>query len=305
MSTKDSDTTPRFLWSVVIPAHNCAELLRPCLQSVIGQLGNRSDAEIVVVDDGSSDHPELVVDEVAGTRVRVVRNESALGAVPNFNKCIGEASGSLIHILHGDDLVQPGFYEAQEAALNSDAVVMAFCRTQQIDDVGNPIALTRRYLPGGGVWAEASDYLASSNRIATPSVVLKARTYQEVGGFDETLPHAADWDMWARAAASGPVYFIDRVLAQYRIHGQNDTSKRVKTGANMSERYQALEHVLTYAPEQQHRGLRRRAAALGAAYAARQTVRQLKKREFKTAGVQAGWVLESLKRTVLPGDNDG
>ena len=285
-------------WSVVIPAHNCADLLVPCLQGVLGQLAPRDDAEVVVVDDGSRDDPAAVVERVGGGRVRLVRNETALGAVPNFNRCLGEARGDYIHLLHGDDVVLPGFYEAMDAALADPGVAAAFCRTQHVDQHGTPIALTRRYVPGGGVWTDALRKLASSNRIAAPSIVVKAATYAAVGGFDETLPHAADWDMWARAATAGEVVFVDRVLAQYRVHPGNDTSKRLRTGANMEERYRAMEHMLSHVPAADRRALRREGAALGAVYAARQAVRQVRRGDLRTAGVQARWVARSLRRVV-------
>lgn len=297
------NSTP--LWSVVIPAHNCADLLRPCLQSVLGQLAHREDVELVVVDDGSTDSPDAVVTELAGDRVRLVRNEQALGAVPNFNKCISEAHGELIHILHGDDIVLPGFYEAMEEAFADPVVGSAFCRTQHINGAGDPTSVTRCYIKGGGVWETALDHLAASNRIAAPAIVLRRSTYQAAGTFDETLPHAADWDMWARAAKAAPMYFVDRVLAQYRVHAANDTSKRMTTGANMSERYDALEHILQYVEPEKRPELRRKAAAMGTVYAARQTIRQASLRNFSTAKVQGQWAFRSLGRVVRPaGEED-
>ena len=294
----NNDAPARPTWSVVIPAHNCATYLEPCLQSVMGQLGQRTDAEIIVVDDGSSDRPDLVVDRVGGGRVRLERNEQALGAVPNFNRCLSLANGELIHLLHGDDVVLPGFYAAMDKAFETPGVAAAFCRTQHVDAAGDPLAVTRSYVSGGGIWPDALATMASSNRVAAPSIVVAAETYKAVGTFDESLPHAADWDMWARAATHGPVYFVDHVMAQYRIHGGQDTSKRVRTGANMSERYTALEHVLSYVSPDLHPGLRRRAAALGAVYAWRQTRRRLRAGDLRTAGVQASWVGRSLWRAV-------
>lgn len=294
----NSEASPTPRWSVVIPAHNCANYLEPCLQSVMGQMGQRADAEIIVVDDGSTDHPEDVVARVGGGRVRLVRNNTALGAVPNFNRCLGLARGELVHLLHGDDLVLPGFYAAMDSAFDTSGLSAAFCRTQHIDEHGTPIAVTRRYVPGGGVWRTALETMASANRVAAPSIVVTAETYKAAGTFDEALPHAADWDMWARAAAHGPIYFVDRVLAQYRVHAANDTSKRLRTGANMSERYAALEHVIAHVPEGTHTRVRRRAAALGAIYALRMARRRLRAGDFRTAGVQASWVARSLWRAV-------
>ena len=90
-----TDGRPR--WSVVIPTHQCASYLGPCLESVLGQLGDTGfagdEVEIVVVDDCSDDAPEAVVDAVGGGRVRFVRNERNLGAIGNFNACLAAATG--------------------------------------------------------------------------------------------------------------------------------------------------------------------------------------------------------------------
>lgn len=264
----------------------------------MGQVGQRRDAEIIVVDDGSTDHPESVAARVGGERVRVVRNETALGAIPNFNKCLSLARGELIHLLHGDDIVLPGFYDAMDVAFETPGTAAAFCRTQHVDAGGTPLAVTRSYVPGGGIWHDALAAMASSNRVATPSIVVAADTYATVGTFDESLPHAADWDMWARAAAHGPIYFVDRVLAQYRVHAANDTSKRLRTGANMAERYTALEHILTYVPEHLRPRLRRSGYAMGVAYALRQARRRLVAGDVRTAGVQASWAVRSAGRAL-------
>lgn len=264
----------------------------------MGQLGQRTDAEIIVVDDGSSDHPENVVSRVGGDRVMIVRNETALGAIPNFNKCLSLARGELVHLLHGDDLVLPGFYDEMDGAFARTAPSAAFCRTQHVDGDGNPLAVTRTYVRGGGIWPEALATMASANRVAAPSIVVAADTYAAIGTFDESLPHAADWDMWARCAAYGPIYFVDRVLAQYRVHTANDTSKRLRTGANMAERYTALEHILMYVPEEARPSSRRRGSALGAIYAFRQARRRLAAGDVKTAGVQASWALRSAWRAL-------
>ena len=97
-------------WSVVIPVHNCAEYLARALPGVIAQLGGREDAEIIVVDDHSSDAPERVVEQMGAGLVRLVRNEVNLGAIATFNRCIELSRGELVHLLHGDDEILPGFY---------------------------------------------------------------------------------------------------------------------------------------------------------------------------------------------------
>lgn len=251
-----SEDRPR--WSVVIPVHNGADFLSRLLPEVVAQLAQRADAEIIVVDDASVDEPERVVERLGGARVDYRPNPEHLGAIATFNRCLEIASGELVHLLHGDDAVHPGFYLAMEQALSDPATVAAVCRVQDIDAEGRPLYVTRSYRKGTGAWTTALDALAVSNRVRAPGIVVRRAAYEQVGGFRTDLPHAADWEMWTRLAAHGPIVFVDQVLASYRRHDSSDTATRIRTGANVRERVAAIGVVAGHvAPERQRRTIRR------------------------------------------------
>ena len=141
------------MWSVMIPVHDCAGYLRLALPEVLTQLGDRDDVEIIVVDDASSDDPRAVVEELGRGRVRFVANPTQLRAVRTFNRCIDLAHGELVHLLHGDDQVLPGFYEAMESAMSEPDVLAAVSRALYIDALGQPGPTTRVYRSGTGRWS--------------------------------------------------------------------------------------------------------------------------------------------------------
>ena len=102
----------RPLWSVMIPTYNCAALLRETLKSVLAQDPGREQMQIEVIDDASTkDDPEAVVRELGQGRVAFHRHSKNIGATANFNTCLSRSRGTLVQILHGDDLVLPGFYD--------------------------------------------------------------------------------------------------------------------------------------------------------------------------------------------------
>jgi GT2 family glycosyltransferase len=259
----------RARWSVVIPVHNCADYLAHALPEVVAQLGERDDAEIIVVDDMSGDDPASVVERLGKGRVQYRPNPGHLGAIGTFNRCLALATGELVHLLHGDDAVLPGFYTAMDQALAGPAPVAAFCRVRDIDAHNTPIYTTRSYRKGTGVWTDALDAFAVSNRVRTPGIVVRRTAYERVGGFRTDLPHAADWEMWTRLAAHGPIVFVDQVLACYRRHDSSDTSDRVLTGANVRERVSAIGVVGGHvAPNRRARNTRR-ALAYSVVFASR------------------------------------
>ncbi len=287
-------------WSVVVPVHDCAGYLAEALPEVLAQLGSRSDAEVVVVDDASSDDPAAVVERLGAGRVGYEANAVNLGAIGTFNRCLGLARGELVHLLHGDDLVLPGFYAAMEGSLAAHpGAVAAVCRAQDVTADGTPTHVTRSYRRGTGVWSDALDSLALSNRVRAPGIVVRRSAYEAVGGFDTALPHAADWEMWARLAAHGDVVFVDEVLARYRRHGASDSSARVQSGANVRERVTAIRTVLAHLPGERRTALGRRALAYAGVFAGRTALQLARRGRWRTAAVQAREALRCL--VMVPG----
>jgi glycosyltransferase involved in cell wall biosynthesis len=299
-----TDGRPR--WSVVIPTHQCASYLGPCLESVLGQLGDPGFApdrvEIVVVDDCSDDDPEAVVDAIGRGRVRFVRNEHNLGAIGNFNACLAAATGELVHLLHGDDLSAPGFYATASRVLDDHAEVATFvARTTYIDEHGHAAETTRSERTGSGIWHDALEVLAVSNRVRPPGVAVRRAALEVVGGFRTDLPHAADWEMWARLAAHGPVWFEDRSLARYRRHSASDTAGRVLSGDNIVERLRCIDLIADHLAPEQRAPLVRRARAYSALFAARTALGLVRNRHLRGAANQARVGIRSLAAAARTG----
>ena len=271
----------------MIPTYECADLLDPCLRSVLTAVDGQRQTDIVVVDDRSSDRPEDVVERVGADRVRFHRNAENQGAVANFNACLAEAEGRWIHLLHGDDLVDEGFYHAAGQVFDDHPEVDVFvCRVTYVDDHGTPAETTRSEVPGSGIWVDALEVNTISNRVRPCGIAARREVYDRVGGFRTDLPHGADWEMWVRMAASSTIWFEDRPLARYRRHGASDTAARLLTGANIDERLVCVDIMLQHVPEPERRGRARRAHLYSTAFAVRLAGRLVRQRQFGGALAQ-------------------
>ena len=191
-----------------------------------------------------------------------------------------------MHLLHGDDMVLPGFYTAMEHALADPTAVAAVCRVQDLDAHNSPLYITRSYRKGTGVWMNALDALAVSNRVRAPGIVVRRAAYERVGGFRTDLPHAADWEMWTRLAAHGSIMFVDQVLACYRRHDTSDTSARVRTGANVKERVTAIGVIAGHVAPNRRRRTTRRALAYAVVFATRMALSSVRTGKWSAAGRQ-------------------
>jgi GT2 family glycosyltransferase len=80
------------------------------------------------------------------------------------------------------------------------------------------------------------------NWIITPGQVLIRRSaYDQVGGFDQSVFHAADWDMWIRLTRKGPIKFVDKTVLLYRLHESNTSrAKGLMERHALAVRYKAV-----------------------------------------------------------------
>ncbi|HEY4124800.1 MAG TPA: glycosyltransferase family A protein, partial [Rhizomicrobium sp.] len=113
------------IFSVVIPVFNRAHLLERALSSVLNQ--SFQDFEIIVVDDGSKDDPERVVQAIADSRIRFVRQENMGGGAAR-NTGIDLAQGRYIAFLDSDDQFLPHHLKAVKAMLDRGPGLAAYAR---------------------------------------------------------------------------------------------------------------------------------------------------------------------------------
>lgn len=226
----------RPLWSVMIPAFNCAKYLGQTLESVLAQTPGPGEMQIEVVDDCSTkDDPESVVKSIGAGRVTFYHKDKNEGVVANFNTCLQRSRGYLVHLLHGDDYVMPGFYQRMSsAARDCPDASMFFCRCLIVEEDGTLDQLSPRCRDlekeskGPGV-------VFYSNPVPTPGVVVQRSFYEQHGGFLPELVHVADWEMWIRALGYSKCRAINEILAVYRWFPGNDTSRLARTGENIRD----------------------------------------------------------------------
>ena len=219
-------TIERPLWSVMIPTHNCAQFLAATLESVLAQDPGPAKMQIEVVDDASEDDPAAVVRRVGRGRVGFTRQSTNVGQVANFATALNRSRGELVHLLHGDDCVRPGFYAALgEGFAKDEKVGAAFCRWALIDEEGHVLSTAEPEQERSGVLPDALVRLASEQRITTPSIAVRRRVWEQLGGFDARLRCAEDWEMWVRIAAHHAIWYEPAALAEYRVRPGSTTQR--------------------------------------------------------------------------------
>jgi len=298
---------PRPFWSVMIPCYNRAHHLEKALASVLAQDQGPEEMQIAVVDDASTlDDPEIVVRRLAGDRVSFLRQPRNLGQFGNLNSCIERARGRWVHILHSDDVVLPGFYATLKAALASrDDIGAAYCRSATIDGNG---ARMRNSVPERSAPGILSGFIAmigASNKIQTPSIVVRRSVYEKLGGFRLDLPYAADWEMWIRIAAHYPIWYEPATLAAWRVHSGSWSRITMKSGRNIADARRCIEISRSLLPREDAAAISRKARENVARLAISGAYRALLAGQFRAAccqareGLKCGFFPRVVIRTLL------
>lgn len=250
--------TRRPRWSVLVPAYNCAAFLPDSLGGVLRQDLGPHAMEIVVIDDHSDDECERTVRALGGDRVQYVRQVDRVGLVSNLNSCIQHARGELVHILHADDFVSDGFYEAMDAIFRADpAIGAAFCRVTYRDEkhgVDSPEPLLQE--TSGRIPDAVKRILLTGPQMSAG--VVRREVYESVGGFNSRLTCSCeDWEMWVRIALRYPIGFEPTPLATYRYMRDGSlTSVHSETGRYAGDLVRAHRIVESYAPRRYRQLLR-------------------------------------------------
>jgi glycosyltransferase involved in cell wall biosynthesis len=207
--------------SVVIPVYR-ARHLRAAIESVRAQTFR--DYEIIVVDDGSPDRPELER-WLAGDRdgLRYLKQENQ-GPSSARNAGVRAARGMFVAFLDADDTWESTYLEEQVGALTQSAGIdMSYCNWMTMG-----IAEARAYGP-----ITCASLLRDECQVILSGVVAKREALLTAGLFDERFRHGEDFDLWLRMLKTGArLDFHRRTLLNRRVHEGSLSYDTVNHGEN-------------------------------------------------------------------------
>ena len=230
--------------SVCVPTHNMDRYLAVALESVLAQQG--PEFELVVCDDASSDTTPSICARYAGPRVRYRRFEQRGGQAGNFNRCLREARGEFLTILHADDYLLPGFLADRVARLRAHPDAgFVFGAVRVVDAEGGEVSVDRHW-PEDRKLASRDAVLALLEAcvVCPPSVMLRRSAADAAGPFRGDLTWGHDWEWAIRLAGTGSVLYHAQPLAAYRVHEASGTAELLRTAQNGAQERRILEDSL-------------------------------------------------------------
>jgi Glycosyl transferase family 2 len=220
-------------FSVLIAAYQAADIVGEAVESALTQ--TLPPHEVIVCDDGSTD-------DIAGAlepfraRISLLRKENG-GEASAKNAAARTASGDFVVFLDADDTYMPERLEglAELAAARPDLDILTTDAHLELDGR----TLRRCYAEGFRfVVDDQRRGILNDNFIFGHAAVRRERLLA-VGGFDESILYATDWECWIRLIIGGSrAGLVDEPLARYRLRSGSLSSQRPRMYAG---RVQTLE----------------------------------------------------------------
>lgn len=211
--------------SVVIPTFNHARFVAEAVESVLRQ--TRPPAEILVVDDGSTDDTAARLAPYEG-RIRYLRQPNS-GVSAARNQGVRAAAGTFVAFLDSDDVWHPEKLERQMAVLE---------RSPHLGLIGTgTFDWPAERFPAAGRSPELQpvtwEDLVVQNRLTTSSVAVRADLLRRAGPFDPGIQGPEDRDAWLRVVALAPGANLPLPLVGYRAVAGSVSRHAVRCQAGM------------------------------------------------------------------------
>jgi glycosyltransferase involved in cell wall biosynthesis len=210
--------------SMIMPVYNGARFLADAINSVLAQ--DFDDFELICVNDGSVDETPQILADFARHDRRIVHsdNPNNLGLPATLNRGFALAQGAYLSWTSHDNLLRPDMLSTLLGVLDAEpSVAVAYGGYSIIDEGGR----VQRYQPPRG-----PEERFFCNPVGA-AFLYRAEVDRALGGYDESLFGAEDYDFWLRAARRFAMRPVDRDLYLYRRHDASITDRRSRAIKDM------------------------------------------------------------------------
>jgi glycosyltransferase involved in cell wall biosynthesis len=201
--------------TVVIAAYNAEKFLRETLESVFTQ--SLLDIEVIVVNDGSTDGTQAILDGYSDSRL-IVLSQANAGVSAARNAGLAIARAPYIFFLDADDILANDALRRMVETLDQNPKrVACFGHHIRISEDGAELSsradLRWKMFPADDTLRN----LIAKNFIVCGAICIRTDATRAVSGFNPKLKLGEDWEFWCRLAVLGDFAAMrDEVVLLYR-----------------------------------------------------------------------------------------
>src|SRR2546423_1122596 len=209
--------------SIIMAVFNAEAFLDVAMQSVLKQ--SFSDFEFIIIDDGSTDRSNAMLQDYVrkDNRVRLIGRANK-GLTASLNEGLKLARGEFIARMDADDVAAPDRLQIQVEYLRAHPDVSLLGGAYElIDDAGR--ILTTIVPPSDDATLQ-EHALSGRTPICHPLAMMRRDAVEKVGGYDEEFSVAQDLDLWLKLGEIGKLACVPEVLLYYRQHEDSVSEKK-------------------------------------------------------------------------------
>lgn len=209
------------LVSFVVLCYNHALYIRECIDSILSQEGDYN-FEIVVVDDASKDESGEIVRSYSDPRIRFIRHKKNLGHAATVNEGMADVRGAYIARIDGDDRYRPSFLKETIEIFNRFPEVGLVYGDASLIDKKGEVTWERCDTVHGDKDFKGNEFvrLLEVNFICAPTVIARRQAWESAMPAPEDLAFH-DWYFTVMMARRYEFYYLNRIIADYRVHPGN------------------------------------------------------------------------------------
>ena len=215
--------------SVVIPCYNGMPYLSAALDSALGQ--THRPAEVIVVDDGSTDDSKACVQEYIDHHpdrgIRLIEQANA-GEPAARNTGIKAATGTWVAMLDTDDWWDPSKLAKQLRVAELAGPQCVMVHTGVVHEFDNGRSEPKDLVAPSRRVGRCTAALLEPSSIGHPSIMVRREALEKIGGYDPSFVQACDIDLYFRLSAVGIFAFVPEHLLHYRIHSGQMSASKIK-----------------------------------------------------------------------------
>lgn len=231
--------------SIILPTFNRAHYLPDTIQSILDQ--SYSDFELIVVDDGSTDHTEQIIRDLRthSFHIKYIKLPENRGIGFARDQGLQHARGEYVAWIDSDDPWLPGKLEEQVRIMDSytdiDILFGDYLNFDHIQNKQTTLFHNCRHLLEAlpkqqleeGVYLVEKDLervLLIQNLVSTPTAIIRLQLLQRTGSFDIALRSGEDVEFFFRAALWGARYaYLDKAVMERHKTKTSITAEHAKS----------------------------------------------------------------------------
>lgn len=200
--------------TVIIPTYNRAGTIAESIQSVLDQ--TYTNLEVVIVDDGSMDETEAIINKLADERTKYVRLDKNSGVANARNVGVNLAKTDWIAFQDSDDIWHKDKLEKQMTyAKEYPEYALIYSKYKLFYQ--NGVESVMPAYPLEVMEGNMFKALLERNVIDAPTILVKKEEFLSVGGFDIDFHALEDWDFVIRFAKQYKIGYVEEVLIDSRV----------------------------------------------------------------------------------------